>query len=475
MPLLISMAMTLAGTDIDWGAKLKRDADRFRAVVLDSHPGPVDPENPSFRVVLEQAHARALERARTASSHAHYSWALWELTSAFDDGHLGIMTPDAPGPRAYRWTGFTTRLADGRHVVAYSDEPGIAVGATVTACDGRDTDALAADRIGRFHGRWSLRSNRERSSGTLFLPSNNPWNAPLARCTFEIAGARRDVALRWRPIDADRAGELIDVASKAQMRHRTSVGLERLPDGSFWVNMGSFEGDPRTEQGRALTALNAEISARADEIRRAPRVVFDLRGNNGGSSSWINQAAGAIWGEGTLRGRVHVSTGIDWRVSDGNAAALASYKKLFESKRETDPALYKGIVTIADGLADARARGLQLWREPENAFPEPEGRPVHAVTAKAFVFTDEDCASACLDAVDVLTALGATQVGRETSADTLYMEVCNETTPDGARIWVPMKVYRGRPRGSNVPATPKYEWTGALGDTAGIRRWIAAL
>lgn len=475
MPMLMAMALAAGGAEVDWGAKLRRGADRFRAVVLDSHPGPVDPENPGFRDVLDRAHARALERARTATSHAHYSWALNELTAAFDDGHLGINVPDAPGPRPYRWAGFVTRVAEGRHVVSQSEEPGVPVGAAVIGCDGRDAGTLAAERVGRFHGGWHLRSRRELMSGELFMPSDNPWNAPLARCSFEAAGIRREVALTWRTVDAERAWKLGEAAFNATIWHRTTIGLERLPDGGFWVNMGSFESDPATEPGRALTALNAEIAARAGEMRRAPRIVFDLRGNNGGSSSWINQAAGAIWGDGALAGRVHVSTGIDWRVSDGNVAALASYKKLFEAKRETDPALYKGIVALADGLAAARARGLALWREPENVFPEPKGGAVHAVAAKAFVLTDEGCASACLDAVDVLTALGATQVGRETSADTLYMDIRQETTSDGARIWLPMKVYRGRPRGSNVPATPKHEWTGALGDTAGIRRWIASL
>lgn len=472
----VLMAMALAGgADADWGARLARDADRFQAVVLDSHPGPVDPENPGFKAKLEAAHARATERARTATSHAHYTWALNELTAAFEDGHLGINVPDAPGPRAYRWAGFMTRIAGGRHVVSVSDEPVIPVGATLIACDGRDADALAAERVGRFFGGWSLRSSRERMGGVLFMPSDNPWNAPLARCAFDVAGARREVALTWRPVDTERVGKLADAAFKGRMRHRSPVSLERLADGSFWVNMGSFESDPQAEAGRALTALNAEIGRRAGELRRAPRVVFDLRGNNGGSSSWINQAAGAIWGEGALKGRVHQSEGIDWRVSDANVAAVREYHRMFESKRETDPALYKSIGDLADGLARARSRGAVLWREPDGLFPEPEGGPVHAVGARAFVLTDEDCASACLDAVDVLTAMGATQVGRETSADTLYMEVRYEKTPDGARIWVPMKVYRGRPRGSNVPAVPKHEWTGEMGDTAGIRRWVASL
>lgn len=228
MPLLMSIALVAGGADVDWGAKLRRDADRFRAVVLDSHPGPVDPENPRFRETLERAHARALERARTATSHAHRFWALWELTAAFDDGHLGILTPDGPGPRAYRWAGFVTRFAEGRHVVSHSEEPGIAVGSTVAACDGRDTTSLAAERVGRFHGKWNLRSHRERLSGSLFMPSDNPWNAPLARCTFERGGTTRDVALRWRPIGADRMWKLGEAEHKARVRHRSPVSLERL-------------------------------------------------------------------------------------------------------------------------------------------------------------------------------------------------------------------------------------------------------
>lgn len=58
--------------------------------------------------------------------------------------------------------------------MSVSDEPAIPVGATLIACDGRDADALAAERVGRFFGGWSLRSYRERMGGVLFMPSDNP-------------------------------------------------------------------------------------------------------------------------------------------------------------------------------------------------------------------------------------------------------------------------------------------------------------
>jgi hypothetical protein len=36
-------------------------------------------------------------------------------------------------------------------------------------------------------------------------------------------------------------------------------------------------------------------------------------------------------------------------------------------------------------------------------------------------------------------------------------------------------VYRGRKRGSNLPAEPEHRWTGDIGDTEGLRKWIASL
>jgi hypothetical protein len=474
MPLLLAMTLIGAG-EVDWGAKLRRDADRFREVVLDSHPGPVDPRNPEFRATLAGAHARALRRARNTRSHPAYAWALRELTAAFDDGHLGI----EPGPRPaqdpppdLRWPGFATTYEAGRHRVVMSDEPGAPAGAALVACDGKSADAIAAARVGRFTGRWGLKATRAAHGVYLFLPPDNPWLRQIARCTFEVDGSRRTIPLKWRPVDQGRREAAIDAA---WTRYRAPIALERVADGSFWIGMGSFDGDPGSEAGGALTALNAEIAARAGEIRRAPRVVFDLRGNSGGSSSWADRALDAIWGAGAVAAGSRTSKGVDWRVSDANIAQIKAYRALFAPQRATDPFPYEFVTRVAVGMEQARARGAPLWSEPPETDPEPENGSVHAVSARAFVLTDSGCASACLDAVDVLIAMGATHVGRETSADTFYMEVREETTADGARIRLPMKVYRGRPRGSNAPATPKHEWTGAMGDTAGIRRWITSL
>ncbi|MDF3983047.1 hypothetical protein P3W24_15850 [Luteibacter sp. PPL201] len=45
----------------------------------------------------------------------------------------------------------------------------------------------------------------------------------------------------------------------------------------------------------------------------------------------------------------------------------------------------------------------------------------------------------------------------------------------GLALAVPMKVYRGRRRGSNVPLVPRDAYPGDLTDTAALERWIAGL
>lgn len=133
-------------------------------------------------------------------------------------------------------------------------------------------------------------------------------------------------------------------------------------------------------------------------------------------------------------------------------------------------------------MTEAQARGEALWRESlfdpqgEEATAEPEVPSEPLMRGRAYVLTDFGCASACLDAVDILTAAGAVVIGQETSGDTVYMETRSEPLPSGrVRAYLPMKVYRGRPRGNNETVVPAHAWTGEMSDTAGLEAWVMQL
>lgn len=460
----------------DWGAALAGDARAFHDTIADSHPGPVDVENPGFNAHLEAGLALALERARTATSYEHWYFALQAYAASFDDGHLGLKDW-APMGHAWTadWPGFLTGLRAGpegeRHEVVFRrDEAAPPLGAVLVGCDGRAAGALAAEVIGRGAGRWSMASRRAAYAGTLFVDQHNPWVRRPEQCEFRVDGESRSYRLTWRDLpDAVRDEGF---AAARSPRFITDIGLRPWAGGQ-WISLGGFNGDPDSEDGVKLTALQAEVAARAGDVRDAPAVVFDLRGNGGGSSAWIYGLARTLWGEAHVKFHQPESTAVDWRASEKNLATIESYKAMFAS----NPEAMAWLNEISAGLTAARAAGEPLWRQADDdeaATVEP-ARP-SPMQARTYVFTDSGCASACLDAVDLLKALGATHVGLETSGDAVYMEVRDEPLPGGrVTARVPMKVYRGRMRGNNETWVPAQAWTGELSDTAGIEAWIAAL
>lgn len=466
----------------DWGAALARDARAFHDIILDSHPGPVDAQNPGFTPHLEAGLERALERARTADSYEAWYFALQEYAASFNDGHLSLTNWAGMGHEwTADWPGFLTGLRAGsdgeRHEVVFSRDPAAPPeGAVLIGCDGRSAEQLAAEIIGRGAGRWSLPSRRATFASTLFVDQHNPWVRRAEQCEFRVVSETRRYTLSWRPLSNAVRDE--GFAAARSPRHTAPIEL-RSWSGGQWIGLGGFNGDPASADGVALTALQAAVEARAEEIRQAPAVVFDLRGNSGGSSAWINALATTLWGEAEVEARAPESEArapeseaVDWRTSEKNLATIEEYKVLMGS----NPEVLAWLTTIADGLRAARAEGRPLWRQPEDEPPPARPAGPSSMRARTWVLTDSGCASACLDAVDLLKALGATQVGQETSGDTAYMELREEPLPEGrvtARI--PMKVYRGRPRGDNETHVPAHVWTGALADTAGLEAWLAGL
>lgn len=461
----------------DWGKALAEDARAFHAVILDSHPGPVDPENPGFRKLMDDGLALALKRARAAKTYPDYYFALTEYAASFDDGHLGLTGFNNPAwTWTSRWPGFLTGLRDGEHRVVFSEDPAAPpVGARLVECDGRSAADVAYEMAGRTAGRWNLSARRERFASTVFVDQGNPYLRRPERCAFEVDGRTQAYRLAWRDLPTETRDK--GFAAARAPRYTTGVELRRWSGPGHWISLGAFDGDPTSAMGLKLTALQADVDANRAALQAAPVVVFDLRGNNGGSSAWIYAIAQSLWGKPWVDAKQPRSGGVDWRPSAANIAHFKEFRATFAKAEKPDPEILAWLDGAIAGMEGARGAGKPLWlqRDDEGAAPALPAAP-SPMKAKTFVLTDGGCASACLDAVDLLTALGAAHVGHETSADTLYMEIREQPLPGGrVTAYVPIKVYRGRARGSNVPATPVHRYDGALGDNAAVEAWLAGL
>ncbi len=461
----------------DWSATLKTDVEALGRILEETHPGMYDDRNPAFRPRAEAGLAEALKRADTTTDAGGWWWAMRGLIAGFDDGHVQIGTTGSGGFPT-RWPGFLTNYRGADQFVASRDDADAAappLGAKLIDCDGVDAETLAQRRVGAFRGRWFLEAQKVQNGDWVFMSAMNPWISEMAECRFETGGAIRTYRLNWRPIaSADLGTRRTALAQRAT----PPFGMKTLDDGALWLSMPSFNGDPSSDAYKALTALLAEAGEKQAALRAAPYVVLDLRGNGGGSSHWSVRLADTLWGMDWLSAhRLPQIESVDWRASEANIVGLQTFRDQLATA-QGDARMIAWADGAIKGMREAMAAGRPLWRDMNEPDTDdaPTSPPAGLMKGRVYILTDPGCGSACLDAVDLWKAAGAIQIGRETSADTVYMELREAALPSGlAKVWIPMKVYRGRARGNNEPQIPAHIYDGDLKDEAALQAWVRAL
>lgn len=474
----VSVASMQVPTVVDWGETLRKDATAMHDAIASSHPGMVNPDDPQFGALNDAQYRLALERAEAADSFADYFYALQHYLAAFDDGHLGFGVYGSTPDLEVRWPGFIARDDGAKGLIVTMTEAwsGVPVGAHVVSCDGRDAFQIGDDRQGARFGRWELASQRALFGASVMIDTGDPYVRSIENCVFETDGGRLALDLEWRPGGADFHSRY-DLYPTPP---RLATGMGRLDDGSYWVTLPTFNGNPESDAGRALRALVSQIVAEADAMRQAPAIVFDLRGNGGGSSGWSREIAETLWGVDALRSAPEPPMTVVWRASEGNVQALRDGLEQRDANGNLSADTREWYRNSIAGLEAAIASGDDRWTiEPgvdAPSAPSVEAPPRHPPAGKVLVLTDEACMSACLDAVDLWVRLGATPIGRETGADTIYMETRGVEMPSGlGRMSVPMKYYIGRERGHNQSVVPVHRFDGDMSDTAALQAWVATL
>lgn len=468
----VLVAPGAAGAATDWRGTLLTDLAAADAAMRGSHPGTVDRQNPGFVFQLRDALAVARSRADTVDSFAGYWWAMKGYAASFNDGHVSLNARAAAPVLPTRWPGFLTGFdGDAQVVMSVDDGPGHPpMGARLLSCDGVDAATLAVRRVGDFNGRWNLQASRIQSGGEVLLEQGNPFLPTPHRCVFRADGRESTYALRWTALDpAQRTQRLADT----RRSFRPANGWHALPGGGYWITTSSFNADPAAQNFKELTALLDALARLPEPLQQAPRVVLDVRGNTGGASQWSIELARLIWGRAAVDALPDHSW-VEWRTSDANIAQLRGFLQKLEQAPDASPELVRMLETVTAGMAQARGRGEALWREPSEATAMPsEYQIISTRKGRVVIVADAACGSACLDALDLWKRLGAVQVGVETSADSLYMDVRPDMLPSGlARISVPMKVFRGRLRGSNQPHAPDHRYEGDMRDTTSLEAWV---
>jgi hypothetical protein len=467
-----AIASAAPTTARDWAEIAVDDLHFIRATLRENHPGPVDVENPAFLEWYRSGFEKALERGRRARDFAGYFFAIEYYMAGFRDGHLGALTErhledHLAEPRlTRRWPGFLVRWQDDAFVVGTVEGRGElpAPGDRLVGCDGKSAREWARDILEDYAGLWFLPGERAELAPLLLVDEGNPFVPLPQRCTFDSASGRRTLPLTWSPVDGR------DLVAKLPGYSAGEPSLRRIGD-AWWITVPSFDVN-NARSGAALRKLTEEVRSQASAIRSARAVVFDVRGNRGGDSDAGKALLAAIWGEDFVDATEPRSAAVDWRLSAGNLRFLRdSNVRMLRRQFGDDSREVRQYEERVRAMEAALARGDTFYREVPGP---PPSAPAPDVTARPVLLTDNVCASACLDFADVVRRLpGGEHVGRETSADAVYIDNRAVTLPSGLGFFgFSMKVHRGRARGNNEPYRPSRVFPGDIRDTAALEEWI---
>jgi hypothetical protein len=447
----------------------EEDLEAARAFIAETHPGAVPERGDSkFLGQLRDGYAQARSLARSARTFGGYRAALERFAAAFDDPHIASSSWVRPDTF---WPGFLVSTRRGGWKVAAGGAPdGPEAGAELISCDGKDPDALAAAALGPFTPAWAVKAQRMKSESSLLLDTGNPHRTRLQQCDFRSPDGRSSThRLNWRRISG------ADLAT--QFEKLGPVASEELAlrpfEGGWWVRLG-------TQSGSAVPLMK-EVEARQAELRRAPVVVVDLRGNGGGASFISDRIAEVIYGTARVdraafpKGAAYPEK-VVWRASATTLKTANSYVERAGRLGPEHP-LVLGMTAQRDSIKAAVELGRPLAEAPAAIDPKAPLRKLDRVKRppRVVLVTDRLCFSSCLQAARLFRDLGATHVGQETNANTHYSNAIATDLPSGLSNFSSLQAYSVHVPRQLGPYAPTILFSVDLADDKAVQQEVRKL
>ncbi|MDP1978354.1 S41 family peptidase [Undibacterium sp.] len=451
--------VSLPDTAANWVKAVKQDINEAYQLTLDNHPGTYDKHNPDFKKNLDLARDNALALADQVNDAAAYTAVMDRFNVSLHDGHAGVRTsiPATTAP-AIRWPGFiTVWRGNGLYVYAAEDgKPG--AGSEVISCDGKPVRQMIEDNVFSYKGRSDEAGHWWVYSGELFIDNGNPFVHAPQSCQFKHQGQITTQKIEWQA----RNDNLKNWARSAYVGEKLPVGITEPRKNLLWVAMPTFQ--PNAAEQKIYDDMTQDITEHRERALNADAIVIDLRHNQGGSSAWSKQFAYALWGKDRVTRQLNAyspNTEVWWRASPDNTRHMLDLAEKLAKENRSDMAAWakRHGENMQAALVKKENFYIQQSKPPAdkpavNITDLPTDPPV--LKTPVYVIVAGNCASACLDALDVFTRFGnTTLIGAPSAADSTYMEVRIQPLPSGlARVVIPTKVYVNRQRAAGQVYQP---------------------
>ena len=483
----LAMLQESAPPTSSWAQLAADDIEAIYEQMRDNHPGILNEEDPTFTNRLEKVKEQALAKATEVQNFEGYTHAMRYCATLFQDPHVRV-TP-LTHRNTIQWPGIKIKHKDGNffvsHVSDAFDYPEqLKIGARLVACDGVAVrKRLLRDIFPYNKGIPGLEAWEHFIAPKLLLDEGNPWVKRTAECVFEDEKKHQfTVPLSWKDTTL---GEWQGIAQPAIDNQTEPIYLRHLDNGGIWIRLKTFS--PYNKQ---LIEVMRNVIDQASQIRNAPFVVFDIRGNGGGSYIWgdrlLSSLFGSEWRDHAQKNNA-TGKGMLKRCSPANIAGLScmidSIKDIMGTSSREYAMIQHYLSNLGKNSAAATDHNKLLHEEDLGKIVAqwwPENEQPAEVNATIFVVTDYHAMSASLYFMDsILSIPDVIHVGLPTLGDTPYTDLRFATLPSGImELSIPTGINCNMPqnrRGWNQAYTPRYRYDGDINDTAELQKWVTDL
>lgn len=262
---------------------------------------------------------------------------------------------------------------------------------------------------------------------------------------------------------------------------QTESSQERLSRGflieSFtpdiaWVTIPNFA--PNRLELAALELLIEELP----KLREKQYIIFDVRGNGGGSSLWGTRILESLFTQEYVLQKFAQNYGDsfeNFRVSKSNLDYWKSETLKLEDSFGRDSKEYLALQELLHGMQKAYDE-QQLFYSMKITGEEPKisGQEIaNPCSARIVVLIDSGCFSSCLMFIHELQTVDPTitLIGQKTATNTSYMEIRLDILPSGIRFGYPTAVgINSKPHFHYY--TPDIAYPENVKDDAAIQSWL---
>jgi len=404
--LIGATSFSAASVEPEWVEVTKKDLTAIHEIILEVHPGTIDPRNPEFQIKEKKLYFDALKRGEEAKTFQAYQAVLNSYLAGFNDGHFHL-TASKINSLDIDWAGFTVGYVDGDVKVMEREAewpvPLPPLGAKVLTCDGIEPADAMSQRVFPFHlGLPTVEASWIELTPFLFVDEGNPWAPPFKKCVVEVEGKKEAFDLVWKGTPR---GEWDKRIAFSRFSPKGSYSIKPFGMKGLLVTIPSFR--PRSpEERKALEKI-------VDHLRREKScrfVVFDLQGNRGGTLFWVMELLYALYGEDYVKYKLSSVTPpvkALFRISDSSIRYLRERLTEKEPIYGSDSQVVENIRKQLKRMQQARDLGEEWLVQGVygSEVPPHSSPPKASFRGLVFYVTDGGCGSSCLRFCDLLRLL----------------------------------------------------------------------